>query len=71
MIKINMPEVMRLKNRLNNINNETGYILNNVIYEIDRIVSIVRSNVLLRNLNTFEKINISKPLKNGYFFVKF
>ena len=24
-----------------------------------------------RNLNTFEKINLSKPLKNGYFFVKF
>ena len=26
---------------------------------------------MTRNLNTFEKINISKPLKNGYFFVKF
>ncbi len=25
----------------------------------------------IRNLNTFEKINLSKPLKNGYFFVKF
>ena len=24
-----------------------------------------------RNLNTFEKINLIKPLKNGYFFVKF
>ncbi len=67
MIKINMPEVMRLKNRLNNINNETGYILNNVIYEIDRIVSIVRSNVLLQsNQDLRYKISItSRDLKNS------
>ena len=29
------------------------------------------SSPTTRNLNTFEKINLSKPLKNGYFFVKF
>ena len=31
----------------------------------------VKDKMIKRNLNTFEKINLSKPLKNGYFFVKF
>ena len=67
MIKINMPEVMRLKNRLNNINTETTYLLNNVITEIDNIVRIVRSAVLLQsNQDLRYKISItSKDLKNN------
>ena len=67
MIKINMLEVMRLKNRLNSINNETAYLLNNVITEINNIVNIVRSNVLLQsNSDLRNKITVtSNDLKNS------